>query len=157
MKQTLIICVIFFSALAGYSQQVTQAPHSYDKAAYSELRTEAKHSMVTGIVLSAGGGALIAGGLVTAVVGASEGQTDQYGDVIQGTENDDLIRTGLIIAGVGVVAEIVSIPFYVRSHSLKSQAREVKFHATSNSYAAPVSGFRSINRPQLGVGVTISL
>src|ERR1700733_8320776 len=113
MKQILIITVILFTALAGYSQQTNSL--SYDKEAYNQLRSGSRHALTTGIIFSSGGGALIVGGLVTALVGAAEQQTDAYGVPIPGTENDGLIRTGLIIAGAGIAAELVSIPFYVKS------------------------------------------
>jgi hypothetical protein len=156
MKQIIVIAAMLFSAFAGYAQQMTFSPN-YNKAEYDRLKTKSKHERVTGILLVSGGGALILGGVITSLVGVGEAQTDENGDIIPGSTNDNLIRTGLIIAGAGVAAELISIPFFVRSHSDKKQAREIRFHANSSSYAVPVSGFRSISQPQLGIGCTISL
>jgi hypothetical protein len=156
MKQLIIIAAILFSAFEGYAQQMT-FPSTYNKEEYDQLRAKSKHERVTGIILTSGGGVLILGGAITSLVGVGEAQTDVNGDIIPGSTNDKLIRAGLIIAGVGVVAEFVSIPFFVKSHSDKKQAREIRFHANSSSYAFPVSGFKSVNQPQLGISCSISL
>jgi len=100
---------------------------------------------------------LIIGGIIASTVGAGEGQTDYNGDIIKGTTNDNLIRTGLIVAGVGVAAELVSIPFFVKAHADKKEAREMRIHINSNSYAVPMSGYKSVSTPQLGVGLSIAL
>jgi hypothetical protein len=155
MKKIIVIVAILFSAVAGQAQQMNTP--AYNKEEYDGLRAKAKHDRVAGIILVSGGGGLIAGGLIAAIIGGTENATtDQYGDV-EYHSDDNLVRTGLIIAGIGAVAEFVSIPFFVKSHSYRKQAREVRFHANSSSYAVPVSGFRSVYQPQLGLGVTISL
>jgi len=153
MKQLTLFTIILFSTLSGYSQQTA----SYDKEQYDQLRSSAKHAMVGVIVCSAAGGGLIIGGLFTALVGAADEQTDAYGEPISGTQNQSLINTGLIIAGAGVITELISIPFYVKSSHDRAAARELRFHAHSSSYTVPVSGFKSLNRPQLGIGLSISL
>jgi len=156
MKQIVITAAILFSAFAGYAQQMTSSTN-YNKEEYSQLRTQAKHERVTAILLASGGGGLIAGGLIAAFIGGTENlTTDENGNEVNHTD-DNLIRTGLIIAGAGVAAELISIPFFVKSHRDRNQAREIRIHANSNSYAVPLSGSRSVNQPQLGIGCSISL
>lgn len=160
MKHLFIVTAIFCSALSGYAQQMPQPQAqtaNYDKDTYNQLKASSKHALIGGIVFSATGGALIVGGVFTALIGASEEQTDYYGDNISGTENDAVIRTGLIIAGAGVIAELISIPFYITSHKDRDEARAVRFHLNSSSYNMPVSGISSMSKPQLGFGLSIPL
>ncbi|HTB99675.1 MAG TPA: hypothetical protein VK705_03240 [Ferruginibacter sp.] len=156
MKQIAITAAILFSAFAGYAQQMNFS-NNYNKEEYNQLRIQSKHERIAAIILVSGGAGLIAGGLITAFIGGTENiTTDEYGNEVNHTD-DNLIRTGLIIAGAGVAAELISIPFFVKSHSDRNQAREIRLHANSSSYTVPLSGSRSVNQPQLGISCSISL
>jgi hypothetical protein len=157
MKQFLVAGAFFLISFSCFSQQTRSDVANYSKADYDQLRANSRSARVTGIVLASGGGALIIGGIIASIVGAGEGKTDYNGNIIQGTTNDNLIRTGLIIAGAGVVAELVSIPFFVNAHADKKEAREMRIHMNSNSYAVPMGGYKSVSAPQLGVGLSIAL
>jgi hypothetical protein len=157
MKQLIAAVILFLISFNSFSQQPKSDAAGYSKADYDQLRADSRGARVTGIILVSGGGALIIGGVITSIVGAAEAKTDEDGNIIKGTTNDNLIRTGLIVAGAGIVAELVSIPFFVKAHQYKKEAREIRMHINSNSYAFPTGGYKLVSTPQLGVGFSIAL
>jgi|GEM_PF-6819113 hypothetical protein len=160
MKQVTIAILFFLISFQSFSQQAKVDSSNYnisqDRADYDQLRADAKHEKVTAVVLVSVGGGLAVGGAAAIIVGGFADAVDDV-DGVHSHQGDDLVRTGAIVAGIGVATALVSISFFISSHHDKKEARSLKLHLNSNSCNIPVSGFKSINKPQLGIGLSIPL
>jgi hypothetical protein len=135
MKQIVILSLLLFAAINGFSQEATPSTQDVQRA----LLKKSKNLGTTSIVLVSGGSALFVTGLVV--------YPKDY-DWLFGTtpEKESQANTAGALVLSGLVCVAASIPFFIASAITKRKARNVTSLGFKMEKATVLNG-RSFSQP----------
>lgn len=130
MKKILLLIIAVLMYVSGISQQISPQP----QVTKQDYLQKSKKQFRTGLILLGGGTTLIVAGILTYQKGAAS----------------------LVLAGLGLLADASSLPFFIASASNKKKANRIaiNFNYQKANYLLN-SGFANINYPVLSFKVSL--